>query len=140
MAQTILETPFAKIIYHPVEKIVHHQFLQRIVGEELRRALSVGLDVLKKYKAEKWLSDDRLNSVLSEEDEKWAQTVWFPAAEKAGWKYWAIVPPQKAAGQMQMKRQASTVKMGGVTVSMCNDDQEAFKWLVAQGHPIRAAS
>jgi hypothetical protein len=125
----ILQTPFVVLRYHPVERIVHHEFLQRVAGEEFRRALIAGLEVLKKNKAEKWLSDDRKHTVLPADDEAWATKVWFPQVVKAGWKYWAIVNPEKAVGQMQAKRNIATFSMGGITAATFSEPDAAFSWL-----------
>ena len=125
----ILQTPFVILKYHPVERIIHHEFLQRITGDELRRVLDAGLAYLIKSQATKWLSDDRKNTVLSEEDDRWVQATWFPQAMKSPWRFWAIVPPQKTAGQMQMKRYVKTTQVGNLTTASFDDPEQAFEWL-----------
>lgn len=108
----------AALLYvHPVEKIVHHEFLKRPTTKEFRELLMAGYHALRKTRVTKWLSDDRKHTVLSEEDERWTQTEWFRLVQKAGWLYWAIVNPEKTVGQMQAKQNAEFMRIGGVTVS-----------------------
>lgn len=131
MSDLIFQNEAMVLRYHPVERIVHHQMLRRPKSAEFREVLNKGFECLVRYKASKWLSDDRQFTVLDEADEKWAQTEWFGKVMGAGWKYWAVIKPEKAVGQLQMKRNASTMKLGGVTVGTFDTYEEAFAWLKA---------
>ncbi len=119
--------------YHPETGIVHHEMLKRPTSAEFRATLNAGHDALVKNRATKWLSDDRANSVLDDADQTWAQTEWFARMQKAGWAYWAIVNPAKAVGQMQMKRNVATMKMGGVEAAIFATPEEAMAWLQSCG-------
>jgi hypothetical protein len=88
--------------------------------------------VLENNHAQKWLSDDRKNSVITEEDKKWTATEWRPKVIQAGWKYWAIVLPEKIVGQMSMKRIIEEYAKTGVTVSIFDDPEKALLWLESQ--------
>ena len=92
---TIIDTPYATLWYHPGPGIVHHQIHKFIHGQPFRDLLLAGLDTLQKNRAQKWLSDDRFNAVLRPEDVDWSHQFWFPQTVRAGWKYWAIVQPEK---------------------------------------------
>jgi hypothetical protein len=129
---TILDNEYATLWYYPETKILHHKIKKFIFGEPLQHLLNTGTEQLKKYGAHKWLSDDRNNNALRTSDAEWSTTVWLPNTAKAGWKYWAIVQPEKISGQMNMKRHASTTNSAGVTVSVFNDLDEAMTWLVNQ--------
>ena len=129
---TILDNEFATLWYHTDTKIVHHQIKKYIFGERLKELLETGTKTLKKYNAQKWLSDDRSNNALTSQDQDWANNTWFPNTAEAGWKYWALVQPEKVTGQMSMKRQANIVTNGGVTVGTFSDINEAMDWLISQ--------
>src|SRR5689334_16804117 len=101
---TIVETDYATLWYHPEKKIIHHKFHKFIHGPEFRAVLDKGVDIMKQNGAAKWLSDDRNNSTLTQEDGAWAQTDWSVRVIDAGWKFWAIVMPEKVIGQINMKR------------------------------------
>ncbi len=99
----IIDNEFASLIYYPEPKIVHHVFHKPISGQEFRNVLDTGAKTLEKYKAEKWLSDDRANLAMPADDTEWSKTNWFPRAVKAGWKYWALVVPTDFMGRVNMK-------------------------------------
>jgi hypothetical protein len=127
---TILDTEYATLWYHPESKIVHHQFHKFIYGEQFRSILEKGLEVFKEKGAEKWLSDDRKNSALPTKDMEWGLGDWNPRVFAAGWKYWAIVMPDKIAGQMNINRlMKENIEQGGLIVKVFDDPDEALQWL-----------
>lgn len=136
--QIVFQNESAVLRYHP-EGIVHHEFLTRMMGKAFRDVLDRGLAQMKATRATKWLSDDRKNTILDEADENWARGDWFPRAAASGWKYWAIVNPTKAVGQMQMNRHAKAFEMGGITVKMFSTPEEALAWLRSVDAPVKKA-
>lgn len=131
MAETTVFKNESAILRYHSQGIIHHEFLRRMVGADFRDILNKGLEQMQARRATKWLSDDRKNTVLAEDDQNWAQSDWFPRAVKAGWKYWAIVNPEKAVGQLQMKGNARTMEMAGVKVAFFADPQSAMAWLLS---------
>ncbi len=127
--QTISDTEYATLWYYPDKKIVHHQFHKFIHGNEFRQVLDKGVEIFKDNGAQKWLSDDRKNSTLSTADTEWAQQDWFPRVFAAGWKYWAIVMPDKVVGKMNMKHFIEAYSAQGLTIDIFDDADEALKWL-----------
>lgn len=130
---TILDTNYATLWYHPESNIVHHVFHRFIYGEEFREVLNKGVEVFKERNAQKWLSDDRKNSALPTEDVEWSMTEWFPTAFESGWKYWAIVMPDKIAGQLNMNRFLKTYIERGLVVQVFENTEEAMNWLEDAG-------
>ncbi len=128
-AITVLENEYASLWYHPEAKVVHHQFHKYMFGDAFRSVLTTGVEVMKKNGAHKWLSDDRNNSALSPEDTDWGLTVWTPQVMAAGWRYWAVVLPEKAVGQMNMKRFIEDYSTRGIKVQVFSDPDKALKWL-----------
>lgn len=131
--ETLLRTPFATIQYDTDSKIVRHQTFPAIRGREYRDVLTLGVETLKKRAAEKWLADERKSSAMGEDDELWAQRVWLPAALRSGWKYWAIVLPEKDAGRRALKRASEALSTAGITARTFSDPTEALEWLESQG-------
>ncbi len=129
---TILDNDFATLWYHTDTRIVHHQIKKYIYGVHLQELLNKGTETLIQNRAIKWISDDRRNNALTLQDQDWANNVWFPKTAKAGWKFWAMVQPEKLAGQLNMQKQANVVTNGGVTVGTFSDPDEAMSWLLAQ--------
>lgn len=130
--ELIMENDCAILWYHTDSKIVHHQIKKYAYGKNLQELLMKGTELLKTKGAKKWLSDDRNNSALTKADMEWGEKVWFPATVKNGWKYWAIVQPEKVIGQMNMKNLIEQYAKQGITAKMFSDLDEALEWLKAQ--------
>jgi len=126
---TVLDTDYATLWFYPETKVVRHEFHRFIYGPEFRNVLNTGLELFKKDGANKWLSDDRKNSALPTEDLTWAMEDWAPRVFDAGWKYWAIVMPDKVAGQLNMNRFMKRYIDNGLTIQVFSDADEALKWL-----------
>jgi hypothetical protein len=127
--ETIINTAYATLVYHPDKKIVHHTFHQPIGGDEFRAVLNTGADILEKNDAHKWLSDDRGNTALSPEDTAWSQANWFPRAVKAGWKFWALVVPEDLYARMNLKEFVDSYFEQGLRIMVFTNPEEAMKWL-----------
>ncbi|MET0010234.1 MAG: hypothetical protein ABW124_16535 [Candidatus Thiodiazotropha sp. 6PLUC9] len=132
---TQIENEYANLWYYPETGIIHHQFLKPISSQEFQSVLMTGLELMKKHGAQKWLSDDRLNSVLPPEDYDWSVVYWEPLAIAAGWRYWAVLPPIKTRGKINMNRITDGVdSRRRVHVEIFTDFDPAWQWLVEQGN------
>jgi hypothetical protein len=49
----------------------------------------------------------------------------------AGWKYWAVVLPEKVLGQMNMRRWIEAHSQLGLTAESFSDPETARRWLEA---------
>lgn len=128
-AVTVVDNEFATLTYHPDSKIVHHVFHKPIGGQEFRNILNSGVDLLHKYGAQKWLSDDRENSALPQEDTDWSMTDWFPRARSAGWQYWALVVPPDILARMNLKEFVDMYYEQGLRIMVFTNPDEAKTWL-----------
>ena len=128
----VLENEFAQLWFHPDARIVHHHFHKFIWGEAYQQILNAGLELMVREGACKWLSEKSQHSVHSRADTEWVMNDWFPRATKAGWKYWAIVPPKNVLGQMNMERIVGGVGPN-VQCQFFDSDAAALAWLVAVG-------
>ncbi|WP_005034345.1 hypothetical protein [Holophaga foetida] len=130
-AMTIIDNPNITLWFHPETKIVHHQIHKYTSGSLLRDALTKGAELLEKHQACKWLSDDRLSGPVAPEDKDWNAVNWVPRVIKAGWKYWAIVTPDKVVAQMNLRRLQEEFARSGVTVKTFTDPEAAMHWLTS---------
>jgi hypothetical protein len=128
-AMTIIDDANISMWYYPESKILHHQIHRFFCGKPFRDALNKGVEVFRKYGAHKWLSDDRGIPALSKEDLEWGHKDWFPRVLKSGWKYWAIVMPEKVVGQITIKRLMEDYSAQGVTTRVFSSVNEAKDWL-----------
>jgi len=129
---TVLDNPFVTVWYHTETKIVHSRVHKFVSGKQFQEFLMAGKEVLIKNQATKWLSDDRSNSVLRKEDVDWGNQNWFPQTVRAGWKYWAIVQPEKILALAPMERLVEDYKKYGVTSKFFSDSVAAMTWLEKQ--------
>jgi hypothetical protein len=129
---TVHETELITVWCYPTKRIIHHQMHKPIYGHALHEALLKGIDAMRQHRGSKWLSDDRANGALPPEDLEWGDKIWFPMTVKAGWKFWALVQPEKVIGQMNMRRFVKLYGDRGVTVQVFSDPDEAMAWLEKQ--------
>lgn len=127
--ETVIDNEYCAMWYYPDKKIVHHQIKKFIFGQTFYDFLLTGTSLLQKYGATKWLSDDRHSPVLRNEDIEWGAVNWFPQTAKAGWKYWAMVEPEKAIGKMTAEGLIERYSKLGITARLFTDLDEAMKWL-----------
>ena len=119
-------------MFIPIKKIVHHQIKKFIYGEPLKTLMTRGADVFIEHGCTKWLSDNRNNSALRKEDVEWGQQNWEGRILKKGWKFWALVMPEKVVGQMNMQKIVDRYADIGVTVEIFSDPDKAMSWLEKQ--------
>jgi hypothetical protein len=126
---TVLNNDYATLKYHPEAGVVHHIFHKAISGSEFRNVLNTGLEVFKKYGAGKWLSDDRGNAPLPDDDIAWSKAEWFPRVVEAGWKYWALVVPEDAMVRMNLMQVTDSYSAAGIRVMVFGNPDDAMAWL-----------
>jgi hypothetical protein len=124
--ETIIDNEYASLWYYPEKKIVHHKFHQFIHGEKFREVMMKGADLFEQKGCVKWLSDDRNNSALRKEDIDWGNQNWAPRVIGAGWKYWALMMPDKTVGKMNMRPLIEQYSQQGVQVEIFDDLDEAL--------------
>jgi hypothetical protein len=128
----ILDNESATLWIYPDKRMVHHQFHKFMYGKAFREVLDAGAEAMKKYGANKWLSDDRQNSALPTKDVDWANNDWLPRVRAAGWKHWAIVLPDNILGQLNMQKVAQAPAGRGVATKLFSDPNQAMAWLESQ--------
>jgi len=127
--EVIIDNDYASLWYYPDAGIVHHKWKKYIYGEHFRAVLNRGAEIFEQRGATKWLSDDRLNSALPKEDSEWGLNDWNPRVFANGWKYWAVVMPDKKMGQTNLNWLMRENIAQGLVVQAFEDADEALKWL-----------
>ncbi|HEX2621000.1 MAG TPA: hypothetical protein VHL11_12655 [Phototrophicaceae bacterium] len=128
--RTVLSNEYFDLFYHEEDKIIHHVFKEKLDSENFPKVLLAGTEVLKTNGAIKWLSDNRRHTIeLTDEDNAWANNVWFPQTMRAGWKYWAIVVPDSIVNRADLVRYVNSFHGKGIKVQVFTDDQKALDWL-----------
>lgn len=137
LGEVVLETPRMTLWYHPEDRIVRHEMHQYPGRETLEQVLMRGLELLREQGAMKWLSDDRAGGALPRSHHEWGQSIWAPQAILAGWRYWALLPPEEAIGNANMNRLVEVYAAKGVTVQIFRDVPSAYRWLCQAGAPAQ---
>lgn len=70
---TLIESECACLWYYPDDGVIHHKLLQPAPDDIVQKVLITGLGLLREQEAQKWLSDDRANSILSAEVSAWSR-------------------------------------------------------------------
>ena len=129
----VINKDYMELWYHPDSKIVHHKMKKSLPPGGHKKLLSTGADYMEKYGAIKWLSDDRKNAVLTQEDQEWNDKHWRPRVIRAGWQYWALLMPEQMIGKMNMQRIISQKYTDlGITIEFFDNPLTALKWLESQ--------
>jgi hypothetical protein len=126
---TVIDNEYATLRYHPGSKIVHHTFHQPTSGAAFREIVNTGVELLRVHKATKWLSDDRLNFALPEDDTAWGKINWFPQALEAGWKYWALVVPADIRARLNLKEFVEAFSLQGLRIMVFTTPEQGLAWL-----------
>lgn len=126
---TIIDNEYVTLYYHPDKKMVHHVYKPHIGGQYLIDALNIGVDLLKKHGATKWLSDNREIEGHTEEETNWINHDWLPRAIDVGWKYWALVVPHTIMARLNMNEFVQSFFDRGIRVMVFTDPGEAMGWL-----------
>ncbi len=130
MADVILiDNEYVTMKYLEDKKTIYHVVHKPIAGQPLRDMLLTGIEALEKYGVHKWLSDDRKNGPMPDDDRAWAEVNIDGHAGRVGWKYWALVVPQQiiAAGSMAPVIEFNFQR--GMRMMVFSDPDEAQEWL-----------
>lgn len=130
---TLVENEYVTLAYFPDAKMLQHTIHKHVDEQAFKQVLDIGVDALKNYKIDRWLSDDRNNGPFSPEFSQWALNDWIPRAIANGWKYWANVVPNdvKAAGTLMPFIHALSDK--GLRMMLFTKADEAGQWLREAG-------
>lgn len=129
----LMDNEFVTLKYHQNTKIIHHQFHEFVSTDTFKNCLLRGVAAMKQYGSTKWLSDDRKNGAIPKEDVQWSLSEWQPMAMEAGWRYWAIVVPEKVVGQMTINRIIKDPQIAArLNVKLFDKGAAAYEWLAQQ--------
>jgi len=126
---SVFDNEYITVQYWPDKKLIYHVIHKPIDGQPLKDALNAGTEALIKYKATKWLSDDRKNGPVSQDVIDWGIQDWDPRTIAGGWKYWANVVPQEIVAAGSMAPLIEILYDMGLRLMVFTDPQKAIEWL-----------
>jgi hypothetical protein len=131
----LIDNEYITVRYLPDKRTIYHTIHKPFSGQLFRDALLAGTKSLIENGACKWLSDDRLNGPLSEEDTVWALQVWHAQAIAAGWKFWAVVVPPEVVAAGSLVPIIDSLFERGLRMMAFADLGQAQAWLDQMQEP-----
>ena len=126
----VLDNEFITVRYLEDKKIIYHTIHKPFPDQALIDALNAGTEALTKYKACKWLSDDRHSGPLSPEVIEFGRSSFQPRTVAGGWKYWAnVVPVEVAAAGTLAPVIENAYYEFGLRMMVFTNLEDAFQWL-----------
>lgn len=126
---TVLDNEFATLLCYPSKRLIHHEFHKFCSGDDFRNVMNKGAEAFETHKCTKWLSDDRKVGLIPPEDVEWGRCDWTPRVIKAGWKYFAMVLPEKVIGQMYHTSIVEEFSKMGIEAQIFRTPEEGMDWL-----------
>jgi len=112
------------------ERFIHLQWKGHARSEEYRYGLDLALNFVAERGIFYWLADLRTMTAILQQDEKWANEVWFPKLFNTRLEKMAILRSQDYFNQTSVQRSFTAVN-GKLTfkVAWFPETQEALDWL-----------
>jgi hypothetical protein len=133
----IVDNEFATSWCYPSKKLIHHQFHKFCCGDNFRNIMIRDAEAFEEHKCTKWLSDDRKVGLIPPDDVDWGRIHWTPRVIKAGWKYFAMVLPEKVIGQMVHTAIVNEFAELGVEAQIFGTPEEGMAWLDSKSAAFR---
>lgn len=131
---TVVDTEVFTAWCFPTKRLIHHQFHRYCYGEIFRANLIKATEAFEQYNCFKWLADDRgFTGALHPDDWEWGAVHFTPRAIKAGWKYYAMVLPDKVIAAMRQSQLVEHFAALGVKTRMFTKLAEAQEWIDSKG-------
>lgn len=98
--------------------------------EEFKRRCNITLELVKETGLTKVLVDTRRLKVMVQENQRWIDAIWYPAARKAGLERMAFIMPEDFFGKISVETSnRRVVREGVIQVGYFEDEVAARQWL-----------
>jgi hypothetical protein len=119
-----------RIDWDKVNKYIHVEWKGYASNTEYLEILGKQLALTKEKKAAKILYDLRKMGVVSAENQKYTNDVYFPEVAKAGSKYAAIIVPENIFGEVSVNSILGKTNNALFEAKLFKDSSSATKWLI----------
>jgi hypothetical protein len=126
-----LDVAYITIHWDEHLKCVIMEWKRFVEGNDFKKGLNTGLELVQKNSARKWLADLRRLGVVTQEDQEWSNNDWFPRAISAGLTHMAIVVPHNIIAKWSVDRIMSKVAGTNLTTHYFDNVEQARDWLAA---------
>jgi hypothetical protein len=101
-----------------------------IPSEIYRESLNKSLEIAKKYKIKKWISDIKQIKVVGVKDQEWAGTDWLSRAVTSGcYQKQGVIMADDIFGQASAKKILTNIQNQEIEIQNFNKLEEAIIWL-----------
>lgn len=123
------DEPFLAIHWIEDGNIVCAEWKGSASGEDMRRGLDAGLELLAQEQSSCWLADTRFLGAVDPADSKWVNEHWIPRIVAAGARKMAFVVPKKAIAQIQTRSFMARIDDRELANQYFASLEEAQAWL-----------
>ena len=102
-------------------------------GDEYRAGLDALYNLLCQKRADRYLVDCRRLGPISQDDQRWTNSDWFPRMIAGGLRYIAIVSPTAAVARLSVKQILSKVDKVNLLTAHFDDMAAAKSWIRHEG-------
>ena len=129
-AVILLDEPHLLMRLFADHRLIHLQWKGHSRSIQYRSGLDLALDMVEKYKVSYWIADLREMTAILQDDEKWANEVWFPKLFHTPLEKMAILQSADYFNQTSVQRSFTAVN-GQLTfkVAWFPLEPEALDWL-----------
>lgn len=126
----LLDEDFLRMTYAEDHQLIQLQWKGHARSDQYRRGLETALAYVREHHVRCWLADLRQMTAILQDDEQWANTVWFPRLFGTGLEKMAILPSSDYFNQTSVQRSFTAVN-GRLTfkVAWFEGPGEALAWL-----------
>jgi hypothetical protein len=121
------DSPQAKVSWDEALQAVVVEWKGFTQGEQLRTPADKAFELLVQKKACKYLADTRKMSAISQHDQDWIASDWFPRASQVI-KFFAYIVPEKVVGRSSVNRVVSLAECA-YAIENFDSYEEAVQWL-----------
>jgi len=120
---------FLEISWNERVECVVMRWKKFVIGDNFRRGLDKGLDLIIEKKSHKWLADLQNMKALAKDDQEWSNNDWYPRAISGGIRKMAIVMPTSTLATMSVRNILSKVGDIDIETAYFDDMASASLWL-----------
>ena len=103
-----------------------------VSGDEYKQGLNKGIELIKEKKLYKWIGNLSHMEAITEDDQTWANEVWFPNALNAGLKRLGVVVSKDVFNQMSVEEMLNKVESIDLQTQYFDSLENAIVWMKTQ--------
>jgi len=128
----VLDTQYALVTFDKVRELGMVAWKGKTTSEEYQTAFTSLLELQKKEKISRYISDIRNQAIVSPNDRKWFETVALPQAVQQGLKAAAVVFDGNAFKKYYINVIITSTNKYKLPMKVFNDMDEAIEWIMTK--------